>query len=584
MKSSILFLVSAFAASVIAAPASSYTIHERRNAKSASKWAKRDEPLDRRAIVPVKIALTQRNLDNGHDWLMDVSDPSSENYGKHWTTEKVAETFAAEETTITTVTSWLTSSGISEDRITVSNSKSWIRMDLTIAEAESLLKTEYKMFKHTETSKRSLAVDEYSIPAHVSKHVDFITPTVQHLTATRQFKPSKPARKSEAAKVQELDSSVTWDLSNCGHNITRACIQALYNMPNGTHSQSTLAVVELNDQVFNPTDLTDYMKTFVTDAEIPDATIFVMSDTTFNTTGETSEDKTGEGNLDVMLTYGLVYPQPIMYYQIGDFDLWFDAVDKTDCNKPDGFTCGGTALAQVISTSWGWAEDVGDASNVRLCNEFMKLGLLGATMLFSSGDNGVGQDNGTFWVSAPAACPYVTAVGSTEIPSGGSINNTEQATTAFASGGGFSNQWALPKYQETAMANYYANYAPSYTSAQYNNTQQVRGYPDIAANGNNIVIYEQGGLVLEDGTSASAPIVASLISLINEERLAAGKSTVGFINPVLYANPDAMNDIVTGSNPGAGTDGFECVPGWDPVSGLGTPDYGKLLSVFMALN
>jgi tripeptidyl-peptidase-1 len=167
MKSCILFLVSAFVASVIAAPASSYTIHERRNAQSASKWAKRDEPLDRRAIVPVKIALTQRNLDNGHDWLMDVSDPSSENYGKHWTTEKVAETFAAEETTITTVTSWLTSSGISEDRITVSNSKSWIRMDLTIAEAESLLKTEYKMFEHTETSKRSLAVEEYSIPARL---------------------------------------------------------------------------------------------------------------------------------------------------------------------------------------------------------------------------------------------------------------------------------------------------------------------------------------------------------------------------------------------------------------------------------
>jgi tripeptidyl-peptidase-1 len=340
----------------------------------------------------------------------------------------------------------------------------------------------------------------------------------------------------------------------------------------------------LNDQVFNPTDLSDYMKTFVTDAEIPDATLFVMSDTTFNTTGETSEDKTGEGNLDVMLTYGLVYPQPIIYYQIGDFDLWFDAVDKTNCNKSDGFTCGGTPLAQVISTSWGWAEDVGDASNIRLCNEFMKLGLLGTTMLFSSGDNGVGQDNGTFWVSAPAACPYVTAVGSTEIPSGGSINSTERATTAFASGGGFSNQWALPKYQEKAMANYYANYAPSYTSAQYNNSQQVRGYPDIAANGNNIVIYEQGGLVLEDGTSASAPIVASLISLINEERLAAGKSTVGFINPVLYANPDAMNDIVTGSNPGAGTNGFECVPGWDPVSGLGTPDYERLLSVFMALD
>jgi tripeptidyl-peptidase-1 len=583
MMSNIILLVSALAASVIAVPASTYTIHEKRNLQSTSKWAKRDEPLDRRAIVPVNIALTQRNLDHGHDWLMDVSDPSSANYGQHWSTEKVAETFAAEETTITTVTSWLTSSGISEERITISNSKSWIRMDLTIAEAESLLKTEYNMFEHTETAKRSLAVDEYSVPAHVSRHVDFITPTVQHLTATKHFKQASPALKLEVAEVQELDkSTVTWDLSTCGSNITRACIQALYNMPNGTHDKASLAVVELNDQVFNPTDLSDYMNTFVTDKKVPDITIYTMSDTVFNTTNESSKDKTGEGNLDVMLTYGLVYPQPIIYYQIGDFDLWFDAVDKTDCVKSDNYKCGGTPLAQVISTSWGWAEDVGDASNIRQCNEFMKLGLLGTTIIFSSGDSGVGDNNGTFQISAPAACPYVTAVGSTEIPAGGSVDSAEHATTAFASGGGFSNQWALPSYQEKAMEYYYKHYAPNYPSTLYNNTQKVRGYPDIAANGNNIVIYEQGSLSLEDGTSASAPIVASLISLINEERLAAGKGTVGFINPVLYANPGAMNDITVGSNPGAGTKGFQAVPGWDPVSGLGTPDYEKLLKIFMA--
>jgi len=95
-------------------------------------------------------------------------------------------------------------------------------------------------------------------------------------------------------------------------------------MPNGTHSKSPLAVVGLNDQVFNPTDLSDYnhyMNTFVTDKKVPDTFIYAMSDTIFNKTLETGESKTNEGNLDVMLTYGLVYPQPIIYYQIGDFDL-----------------------------------------------------------------------------------------------------------------------------------------------------------------------------------------------------------------------------------------------------------------------
>lgn len=118
---------------------------------------------------------------------------------------------------------------------------------------------------------------------------------------------------------------------------------------------------------------------------------------------------------------------------------------------------------------------------------------------------------------------------------------------------------------------------------RYNNSQAVRGYPDISANGNGIAIIFQGEFILVDGTSASAPIIGGVISLINEQRKNDGKSTVGFINPVLYANPSALNDITSGDNPGCSTNGFAAVPGWDPVTGLGTPNYEKLLEVWMAL-
>jgi len=65
---------------------------------------------------------------------------------------------------------------------------------------------------------------------------------------------------------------------------------------------------------------------------------------------------------------------------------------------------------------------------------------------------------------------------------------------------------------------------------------------------------------------------------VNDRLVAAGKSPLGFLNPFLYANPDAFNDITTGSNPGCGTNGFEAAPGWDPVTGLGTPNFPKLLA------
>jgi len=98
----------------------------------------------------------------------------------------------------------------------------------------------------------------------------------------------------------------------------------------------------------------------------------------------------------------------------------------------------------------------------------MKLGLLGATMLYASGDGGVGGDScPTFQVNFPASCPYVTAVGATSIPSGGTYQSEEVAATDFASGGGFSNYWPIPSYQQSAVAAYYASYAPAYTAAQY---------------------------------------------------------------------------------------------------------------------
>ncbi|KAK1079507.1 hypothetical protein LTR48_008094, partial [Friedmanniomyces endolithicus] len=85
------------------------------------------------------------------------------------------------------------------------------------------------------------------------------------------------------------------------------------------------------------------------------------------------------------------------------------------------------------------------------------------------------------------------------------------------------------------------------------------------------------------GTSASSPIFGALVTRINEERIRAGKGPVGFINPTLYEHPYVLNDIVNGSNPGCGTNGFSCAPGWDPVTGLGTPNYPKMLELFMSL-
>ena len=68
-----------------------------------------------------------------------------------------------------------------------------------------------------------------------------------------------------------------------------------------------------------------------------------------------------------------------------------------------------------------------------------------------------------------------------------------------------------------------------------------------------------------------------MISLINDALLAANRPSLGFLNPWLYSKGyKGLNDIVGGNNPGCETRGFTAVKGWDPVTGLGTPNFGLL--------
>lgn len=133
------------------------------------------------------------------------------------------------------------------------------------------------------------------------------------------------------------------------------------------------------------------------------------------------------------------------------------------------------------------------------------------------------------------------------------------------------------------MTGFLKDYPPGYTALRYNNTGNSRAYPDVSANGANYVVAIDGGFELVYGTSASSPVFGSIITLINNELIAAGKNPVGFINPTLYAYPDVLNDITEGTNEGCGTDGFSSAPGWDPVTGLGTPNYPAMLELFLSL-
>ena len=195
------------------------------------------------------------------------------------------------------------------------------------------------------------------------------------------------------------------------------------------------------------------------------------------------------------------------------------------------------------------------------------------------------------WPSWPASSPWVTAVGATRFV-GQKVGNEEMATDQFGSGGGFSGQFGQSpnaKWQSADVANYLKvvpQGLPLPPAGSF--PAQGRATPDVCALGEGFQVVQGKRVLAVGGTSASAPTFAAVVSLLNEHRLQNGKKQLGFLNPFLYQNIAAFTDVTKGTNAiGRGTGpikyGFDATKGWDPATGIGSPDFSKLIAAIDAL-
>jgi len=256
-------------------------------------------------------------------------------------------------------------------------------------------------------------------------------------------------------------------------------------------------------------------------------------------------------------------------------------------------------VPSVLSISYGAAEeDLGQAYLSRVDAEFGKLALVGITILASSGDSGVvGADSsgvcasGTFDPQFPASSIYVTAVGGTE---GGNVpvksTDSTGETAWYYSGGGFSNYFDMPHWQSIAVENYLETVAEVPDSDRFD--AQNAAYPDISAQSVTYIVVIDGEYYSVSGTSASCPLVAGMVSMINYARSQEGKAPLGQLNRILYElyyehsyDDYYFNDIVEGYNEGCSDDndiGFYTAAGWDPVTGVGSPKFDSLYDALLA--
>jgi tripeptidyl-peptidase-1 len=509
-------------------------------------------------IVAVKQSL--RGVALLEQELYRVSDPSSEAYGEHLSNQQVHSMVAPSFESTDAVGAWLRAHGI-----TLTNSTrngDFVGATITVEVAERLLATRYHLFTHTSGARVVRASSPYTLPVAVAGHVDFVAPTMTFPPLHRRMSPRPSA-------------PVSGDEASNRFKVTPAFLRQLYGLNasdvgRGSASNNSMAVASFLKQYYSQS--TAFRAKYTPPATSPVAD--VPASQQHSPVGTEAALDTqylpalGAGvSMQVWSTEGEQPGNP----GSEPFIKWLTAVAATD-DAP-----------KLFSISYGDEEDGVSRSYAERCNvEFQKAGARGISLLCASGDAGAGCAVGEFVPTFPASSPWVTAVGG--LTGGGApaqVRGTTGETTAALSGGGFSNYFARPAFQESAAAKYLKQ--SGLPKASMFNASGA-GFPDISAQALQFDTCTDGFFYPVDGTSAACPTAAGIFATLNQARADAALPPLGYLNPLIYQNPDAFNDVTEGynnycDNPSA----FPATSGWDAATGVGSPNYPKLKALALRL-
>ncbi|KAK7053675.1 family S53 protease-like protein [Favolaschia claudopus] len=535
-------------------------------------------------LITLKFALTANNHLGLEAKLKSISTPGSPDF-RQWLSKDEVKTFVQpSDKTRSTFNAFAYANGLTP--AVVSPNGDWVSLMLAVSAANDLFGARFERFTHrslTQPITRTLSI---SLPAELVGHVEAIHPSTSFTTAASRLS-TRRSPNDEKLSVKRSSAPAS---SSCGDPtvpMTPACLQKIYGIPSTpTTEQSNSLMVTGYFNIFpNQTDLSVFLKEFRPDV-LPDTTYDLIR--IANATDDPPPPELAvaqvEANLDIQWTVGIATGVPAQFLSVGmpsddDSDGDYLATSFIETNM---YLEGLDNPPSVVTTSEAPVESHFSPSMARkLCNSYMALGARGISMLFASGDGGVRGSHddksipglcssNDFIPIFPASCPYVTAVGGTEA-------FPEIATNL--TGGGFSDLFPRPWYQTQAVDSFLQS-LPADFPGRFN--RSGRGYPDVSAQGGNLNFVYLGGTYNSGGTSFSSPIFASILALVNDRLLAAGKPVLGFLNPCIYANADAFTDITEGHNSGyqcpTESVAFDATKGWDSLTGVGSPVFDTLLA------
>ncbi|KAI3614585.1 hypothetical protein CBS9595_003856 [Malassezia furfur] len=560
----------------------------------AHGWARRAVS---EADTPVRVFLgVALNTTRIEQEIAVVSDPCSDRYAQYLDANATLQ-LLARTPSHAHVERWL-----AERAVPYEAAHGLYALDLDAARASQLFRTTYHTYEHRD-GRRAVHAPAHEVPAELRGHAEVFGPGVGRGRAQGRRGAGAVAAAPAPRAVARRDGAST-TAYDCEAPVYPSCMRRIYATGNYTVQAAAASRVGLAGFVHEAPDAADlraYAEHYRPDAaNATFATVFT-SQRANDTYRHAASARRIEANLDVQMAVSQAFPLPVTYYYTSGTAPHRAAGGESGADNEPFLqlfayllTLPDAELPGVLSLSYADPEaTVPKAYARRVCMYAALLGLRGVTLVVGSSDEGVGPENAAHCPTGggdttqfvpwfPSTCPYVTSVGGTATPPSETV--ADRANAGFATGSGFSNYFAQPAWQRAVVQRYVNDsVAPAFRTHFW---AEGRAYPDVSAVAANVATWMHNASAQTSGTSASAPIFAATVALLNDVRLAANQTRLGFLNPLLYMRlagvPGAFHDVQQGSNPGCGTAGFNATPGWDAASGFGSPHFGVLRRAVLA--
>jgi len=480
------------------------------------------------------LVLPLRNQDALDTFLKELYDPASASYRQFLTVEEFTAKFGPSQEDYDAVIAFAEAHGLT----VVGTSRNRLNVDVrgSVANIEEAFHLNMSLYQHPTENRTFYAPDREPTPD--------LAVQLWHISGLDNYSIPRPALHRDLTARPNATTGSGPSASFLGSDM-----RAAYYGGSLTGSGQSLGLLEYYGT--DLADLTTYFKNAGQTNNVP-VTLKSTDGTSTSCLASQGCDDT-EQTLDMTQAIGMAPGLSSLVVYVGSTDsAIFNAMATA------------SPLNAQLSSSWTWSPADPSTDNPY----FQEFAAQGQNLFQAAGDSGKWTSSGTGAEIFPADDVYVTSVGGTDLDTSGAGGPWSSETAWVDGGGGISpDKYAIPSWQ-TAAASGCSSCSKTY-----------RNGPDVSANANFTfyVCADQTTCTANEygGTSFAAPMWAGYLALVNEQAVANGNHTVGFINPSLYtigagsSYDSDFHDVTSGSNGFSATTGYDLATGWGSPNGSG---------------